>query len=180
MSLLPVFVPQYNSTQKLASSDSWKALVRWSSLVPSILPCLTILSCRCWHADAIWRGQRKEYAYFANLNQKALCLFVCSYWDVVPLSKEGKLKYIEKEKSCSVRSPLEHPCNSCRTHNDAMEIILNSYTLWLLPKCRFYKIDRDAVVRQQGSEEGQWGIWACLRLLLPSPGLGLTSISPKK
>lgn len=124
--------------------------------MPSILLSLSLLSCR-WD---LGRAERERNMLSLPICIRRPSLFVCFYWDVAP---------IEKEESCSVRSPLERPWNPCGTHTDAMAIILNPYTLWLLPKCGFFKTDRNSAVKQHGGEESQQRSWACLWLLPPSP-----------
>lgn len=131
------------------------------------------------YVDGIWGGQREREKNMLSLptSLRSPSLF---YWDVAPISVEGKMKYVEKEKSSSVSSPLECPCDPCGPYTDAMETILNSNMLWLLPKCGSLRTERNSAVRQHGHEEGQQGSWACLPLLLPSPGASANILPSQK
>lgn len=119
MSLLPVFIPQYNSTQWLASRDSRKAVVLILLHLPFFLVPL-ILSCRCDLGRA-----EKRICIICQLESEGpsfVCLLLLRFGTHFKRRKDE----VYKEKSCSVKSLLEHPCNPCGTHTDAMEIILNS------------------------------------------------------
>ena len=88
------------------------------------------------------------------------------------------MKCMEKEESCSVWSLLAQPCNPCGTF-PYMEIMLNSFMLWLLPKCRSFKRDRNTAASHVAVEKASRAPELALCGFYPFLELGPTSFPPR-
>lgn len=147
ISLLPMFIPQCNSTQ-----ESWKSLVCWSSPMLSALPGPSLLPFR-WH---VGREERERNMLSLLTWIRRPSLFVCSYWDLA-LIVPGDPFQKEKERWSAWR---RRRAVQCGLFWHIHVTLVGHFRIWKLcltlscPKCRSFKRDRNTAASHCGNREG--------------------------